>query len=749
MKDQPSQNPTAGASTPAVIQAPLPTRVGSGSRPLPAGLTSPPDAFALLKALRRRLGLALGLGIVLAVVGGVTAFLVIPRPSYTATATLRVARTLPSILKPIQEEGRDDFKIYLKTQEAWITSRPILKSVIKAPKVAQLPVIREQFDPIEWLEERLEVKHPEDSELLQISLSDPDPAVPVEIINAMTKVYREEVLDKEREAVLQRLETLKTIQSRYQKSLEERRKALALLSERAGSGDKDTLVLLQQFSVTRLASAESELAEVQSELRRAEIELEVQQKAAGANPAEGGQLQVPDQLVEQQLDRHPDVAALATRIKQARSATERTSRLMREGRIDPSLTMAQNEFRSAQNAMLALRQELRPAIREQLLRQLQPARAEAPSTIAMLEEKVAMLRKLAELVERDVVKYRGHEREFKQTSVAILAIQDEIANMDAAAKQVGTKIEALTIELAAPARVSLIQGAERPHLKDEMRRFKLASGAAAGMFAAALAGISFWEFRTRKISTPEEVTTQLGLRIIGALPAHPSGRSRSRRERWQDILVESVNATRTTLLHASRAESIRVLMVTSAVGGEGKTTLASHLATSLARTGLRTLLLDGDLRNPSIHRLFDLEPGPGLGELLRGEIEVHNAIRATAASNLWIMPAGRCDAEALEQLARDRLRLVLDALKVGHDFIVIDAPPVLPVADSPLIGQHADAVVLSVLREVSRLPKVYAAHERLATLGIRMLGAIVIGVDGELYGNERYYTVPNIPVTQN
>src|SRR5260370_28815540 len=84
-------------------------------------------------------------------------------------------------------------------------------------------------------------------------------------------------------------------------------------------------------------------------------------------------------------------------------------------------------------------------------------------------------------------------------------------------------------------------------------------------------------------------------------------------------MIESVDGIRTMLLHAGRSESLRVLMVGSAVSGEGKTSLASHLAASLARGGRRTLLVDGDLRNPAVHSMFGLTAGPGFAELLPGQ----------------------------------------------------------------------------------------------------------------------------------
>ena len=111
---------------------------------------------------------------------------------------------------------------------------------------------------------------------------------------------------------------------------------------------------------------------------------------------------------------------------------------------------------------------------------------------------------------------------------------------------------------------------------------------------------------------------------------------------WQNLMLESIDATRTMLIHAARTGSHRVVMITSAVGGEGKTSLASHLATSLARSGLRTLLIDADLRSPSIHRLFDLPLGPGLSEVLRGEVDLADAIAIHARSRTCTSsPRGR------------------------------------------------------------------------------------------------------------
>jgi capsular exopolysaccharide synthesis family protein len=187
------------------------------------------------------------------------------------------------------------------------------------------------------------------------------------------------------------------------------------------------------------------------------------------------------------------------------------------------------------------------------------------------------------------------------------------------------------------------------------------------------------------------------------------------------------------LTHTARVESHQVVLVTSAVGGEGKTTLASHLATSLARSGQRTLLVDGDLRRPMVHRLYDQPAGPGLCELLRGEFGTDDVIRPTALNNLWVITAGAYDEHALSVLAQPRSRNVFDQLREQFNFVVVDSAPLLPVADTLLLAQHVDAALFSILRDVSQFPRVHAAHARMAALGVPILGAVVSGMKADMH----------------
>jgi capsular exopolysaccharide synthesis family protein len=169
-------------------------------------------------------------------------------------------------------------------------------------------------------------------------------------------------------------------------------------------------------------------------------------------------------------------------------------------------------------------------------------------------------------------------------------------------------------------------------------------------------------------------------------------------------------------------------MVTSAGDREGKTTVASHLAASLARSGRKTLLIDGDLRSPTVHSMFSAALDPGLCEMLRGEVELEAAIQPAQVDGLMLVAAGQCDYQAIAALSKEPLKHVLEKAREQFEFVVFDAAPVLAYADTLLMGTHVDAAVLSVRRDVSQLNKVYEARERMESVGIRVLGAVVNGI---------------------
>ena len=156
------------------------------------------------------------------------------------------------------------------------------------------------------------------------------------------------------------------------------------------------------------------------------------------------------------------------------------------------------------------------------------------------------------------------------------------------------------------------------------------------------------------------------MRVVGSVPALDGAR-RTAEDAEDHELLESIDGIRTLLLRNANVEKSQVVMVTSAVSGEGKTTLASHLATSLARAGRKTLLVDCDLRRPAAHQLFELPLQPGLSEALLNEVHIAEATLSTTVDGLWVVPAGQWDREVMHAIARGGIEEIFGKLKGEYE----------------------------------------------------------------------------------
>jgi polysaccharide biosynthesis transport protein len=546
---------------------------------------------------------------------------------------------------------------------------------------------------------------------------------------------------------MQRYDRLKKIKETYAELLGKKRETIRKLAESAGSDDRQTLVLHQRYAMEQQQDLQRELRDVQSQKRRLDVQLK---SARPGGPGEGET--EPEHLSEQQIDRlveaHPAVVELAQQLEAREQQFDvhkaRVAKLSRYPNADPAIRALYDDVQGLRRALQRRRRE----VRSEVIRQAQ--RRESIDEDQKGQEarrELAMLGDLEQRLNQEINSIKLGNQELTTNTLDIRKQQDELAQMDMVSTSVAREVEALSLELEAPARIRAIDEATVPHTRDEKKRYTMIAVATLGSFFGGLFGVAFLELQSRKVDTAEDVPVELGLPVVGALPMLPArtqrglalaGRDNDKDRYWRNVLLESVDATRTLLLHAARTGSYRVLMITSAVGGEGKTSLASYLATSLARSGLRTLLIDADLRRPMMHRLFDLPPTPGLSELLRDQVELEGALAATAVEDLALLPAGHCDRETLRILSKGGIAPLFDRLKRRFDFIIVDSSPILPVADAMMIAQHADAALFSIIRDVSRKTNVKAASERLQHLGVPVLGAVVTGAHGGDQGNNYY-----------
>jgi capsular exopolysaccharide synthesis family protein len=448
--------------------------------------------------------------------------------------------------------------------------------------------------------------------------------------------------------------------------------------------------------------------------------------------------------VSAEVEQHPEVQAALQEIKRLRVSIEVNLRGATQGEAEPLVKELRERLKTAREALDVQRKQLRPEALEALRVK---ARAKLAADTAVLQSKVEVLEDSIAFYKSETERLQNLLQTRTKHGADLDLFREDLSHIEKLNKRIIDEETALNVELDAPKREHVLEPAVIAAANSKSKRLLMTYAAGMGGLALGLLAVALLEFRAQRVDTADEVAEGLGMAVVGALPdsSRPVPRRRvprgmSAADYAEAILTESVDATRTMLLHAARVESVQVVMITSAVAGEGKTSLSCHLAASLARAGFRTLLIDGDLRNPTAHRLFELPNDAGFCELLRGEADLAQVTRPTVLPELSVITGGQWDGRAAQGLAQHRALDLFARLRAEYDLILVDSSPVLPVADALLIGQSADAVIFSVLREVSRLPSLQLASQRLAALGVRTLGAVLSGVPGGLYVSSYTYT---------
>jgi polysaccharide biosynthesis transport protein len=208
--------------------------------------------------------------------------------------------------------------------------------------------------------------------------------------------------------------------------------------------------------------------------------------------------------------------------------------------------------------------------------------------------------------------------------------------------------------------------------------------------------------------------------------------------RPQSQMAESYRALRTSLLLSNLGAPPKVIMVTSALPQEGKTTTSINCAVVLAQKGVRVLLIDADLRRPSIHKTLGMGPRSGLSNVLTGSTTLEQAIaRTTVLPNLHVLPAGTPPPNPAELLASSNMRDVLAELREQYDHIVVDTPPSLSVTDAVVLSPRADAVVLVIRSGQTTKQALRRSRDILAQVNAKVVGVLLNAVD--LSSPDYYY----------
>ena len=228
----------------------------------------------------------------------------------------------------------------------------------------------------------------------------------------------------------------------------------------------------------------------------------------------------------------------------------------------------------------------------------------------------------------------------------------------------------------------------------------------------------------RRVRESSQVQAITGTSALGVVPISKDLAANTSLARDMGAAAEAMRQMRTNLRFVSVDQPPRSIVITSANAGEGKSTIAIHLASMLAASGQPTLLIDADLRRPRLAQHFDVDGTVGLTQVIAGAVDLADVLIPTTQDNLDLLPAGRIPPNPSEIVGSGRMQTLLQTLSKTY-FVVIDAPPLLPVTDAGLLTLAADGAVLVIRTGRTRTEQIALCAENLDKVGGRMIGFVM------------------------
>jgi polysaccharide biosynthesis transport protein len=672
------------------------------------------NVAGLLRAFRRRYYLILPLAVLGAAVATWLASEYLATPSYTARTFLRVADQ-PGILA--NGAIRGDVSAFQKSQLAIVKSRYVLRLACDQLKGRNLDMLQ-GGDPVPTLEKDLKADFSVAPDIMQITLKGESGEEVTAVLDAIRDAYLTEVINKDRTARTANLDQVKALIARQSDEVDKQR---GLLNDKLAS-----------MHVRDVAAQRLKLQQAQSELSSLQVELRLAQSARGRLDLEARALEkdaepaVSQSSIDSAVEEiwKKDATALDLESRAAKAEQYVIAHKAVTDRVTPALQERMDQWESIRKQLAEHKSKL---VRETAEKLKDQQRRERSANLSRVRDQADIKKNEERLLIEQTVAADHRIDDLTRQLAELDGIRETIAPKDEILKKARDRQQSLELELNEPSRASTIEESVitiGPNPVKQASKLILPGIAAALLL---LIGGAWLEYRTGRVSSLTEVSERLGNMLVVGVPSMPD-RVRLGRDgnpRQQQMLSDAIDTARTLLMGAHAETGRQIVALTSAQAGEGKTSLAVQLAGSLARSGRSTLIVDADLRNPTLHRVLGLAAEPGLADLLRGQTELADAVRRER--DLSVLTAGRCDPREIVGLFQNQLPQLFDALRERFDCIVVDGPPVLGFPDAILLGKNSDGVVLSSMRDVSRLENLQSACERLNVLSIPVLGTVLNG----------------------
>ena len=641
------------------------------------------------------------------------------QPVYESTATIDVDRQMPTgvIGQESTRLSMNDADQFLATQMKLIQSDSVLRPMADKYHLREIEAKGKaaggEFGPATEapvILRNLRVDRPRNTYLIQISYRSTDPRLASDVANGVAKSY------------LQHIFTIRYRSSEGLATFMERQ-----LEEVKAKVEQSTSALLQFERELNVINPEEKTSILSARLMQLNTEFTVAQGDRVRKEAAWGSVQSGTLEAAQVSTQGEALRKLGERLEQAE--TEFTAVKSHYGVNHP-------EYRKAQTLFQQAGRQLQEA-RENIVRRVGVEYGEAVSRESMLRHEVASQKEEFDRINARSLEYQTLKREAE----ADRRLYEELVRKIKEAG-INASFQNSAIRIADPARPSVIP--VFPSLKLNLVLAFLAS------LVLAIAAAILADILDDTIRDPEQVSRTLAAEVVGSLPVVKDWRGLAVPMQSREALApatpveidssgygEAIRTLRNSILLADFDRRLRSLLITSASPGEGKSTIAVRLAMAHAEQHRRTLLIDGDLRRPSVHRKLGLSAATGLSTVVLSDIPWREAL-TPAAPCLDVLTAGPVSRRASDLLEK-RLLSILEEASTDYDLVIVDAPPLLGFAEPLYMATSVDGVVVVSRAGQTSRKAVASVLAALARLRANVVGLVLNEVHKEMSSSYYYY----------
>jgi capsular exopolysaccharide synthesis family protein len=626
-------------------------------------------------------------------------------PLFPAQSRIYVDRALPSIMSNEMQLGQSANYVY--TQAELIRSTPVLVAVAEAEANANLETFREVDNRVGLLKEKLSVTVGTKDDIINVWIQLPNGQDAAHIVNSVVDAYISRYAENRRTSTVEVLNILRNEKQLRDAELEQRRQALVDFRKQhtalAIQVDKEN-VITRRFSALseELNQTEIALLEAKARYNRAkQMYDKPSDRIYLLEAASKHQAGMRDMDLEQQVRQIEQVLT-----------TERAQ----WGEGHPRVRLLRDSFAKQQKRLKEQQQAIIVAYVDDLRQEYEVLEHKRKELSTAYERQF----KLATDVSSQALELAALEEAFKRTEKLCDILDQRIKEVDLSQETAGMNVSILESAVAST----------QPSYPVPSRF--LASGVlAGGLIGFGLAWLR--DLLDHRLKSVDEIASVLQLPVLGALPYFGDKQETAQIGRLvalspRSIAAESVRTLRTALHFGLAGHDTKAIVVTSPSPGDGKSTVASNLAIALAQADQRVLLIDADLRKPTQHLIFEASAARGLGSVLTDRRPVEEAIILNVIESLDLLPCGPLPSNPVELLNNGFFADLLEKLGERYDRIIIDSPPVMPVADARVIAALGDATILVLRAERSTRRVSLAARNELWRVRATRIGVVVNGV---------------------